>query len=494
MARLLLPFLVVIQVILSIKLINGNTAFLDEATYLYAGHEQVQGLIHGRATASYATYFSGAPIVYPILAALVEKVGGLVGVRALSLIFMAGATCCLFGVSRRLFDRTSAFFSGALFVALGPTQFLGVLATYDAMALFLLSLSVWLVIRARDSSKGPRWLVLSGVALGLANVTKYASGIFDPVIIVLVMLAFLPELGRKRATFAAVGTACVVATTLIPLIVLGGSNVMMGISSTTTERASGQDSASIILSQSWRWVGAVAVTAALGLVFRTLDRRRVAPWTVCLLLTVVIVLVPANQARIHTTTSLMKHADFGAWFACSVAGYAVASTGRWISSRWFSAGVYLVAAGMIVALFRLGNEQATSSFHSWPNSTRLVAALGPLTRDRDAMYLVEDSSVPQYYLKSQVNWRTWRDTYYFSYDDWASGTTLVGIPAYQAAIRDHLFKVIVIGFGSTYEVDHAIALSVEKSPDYRLFARIDGVSAAGPYSYFVWQYKPGTDH
>ena len=34
-------------------------------------------------------------------------------------------------------------------------------------------------------------------------------------------------------------------------------------------------------------------------------------------------LVPAEQIRVHTTTSLQKHVDYGAWFAVMAAGYAM---------------------------------------------------------------------------------------------------------------------------------------------------------------------------
>jgi hypothetical protein len=52
------------------------------------------------------------------------------------------------GVTRRLFDRRSAFFAAALFAGLGSTQFLGALATYDPLALCLLALGTWLAVIA----------------------------------------------------------------------------------------------------------------------------------------------------------------------------------------------------------------------------------------------------------------------------------------------------------------------------------------------------------
>src|SRR5262249_51828276 len=158
------------------------------------------------------TFLSGTPTDYPILAATADMLGGLIAARLLSLAFMMGATACLYETTRRLFNSVSAFFAAAVFVALGPTQYLNVLATFDAMALFLLSLSTWLVVRARDSGHGPQLLVCAGVTITLANTAKYASGIFDPVIILLTLLVFLPQMGWKRAALAALGVTCVAAT------------------------------------------------------------------------------------------------------------------------------------------------------------------------------------------------------------------------------------------------------------------------------------------
>ena len=41
------------------------------------------------------------------------------------------------------------------------------------------------------------------------------------------------------------------------------------------------------------------------------------------MLTIAAVLGPLEQASLHTTASLNKHVDLGAWFAAIAAGYAV---------------------------------------------------------------------------------------------------------------------------------------------------------------------------
>lgn len=73
--------------------------------------------------------------------------------------------------------------AAAVFVALGPTQYLGAFATYDAMSLFLMTAAAWCVVAASGHTDSTL-LVLAGAALLVrSNATKYATGIFDPVVI-----------------------------------------------------------------------------------------------------------------------------------------------------------------------------------------------------------------------------------------------------------------------------------------------------------------------
>ena len=84
-----------VQAVLSVRLVRADTAFQDEATYLWAGHLEWAHWLHGVPIPPFATYFSGAPVIYPPLGALADSVGGLAGARVLSLVFMLGATALL---------------------------------------------------------------------------------------------------------------------------------------------------------------------------------------------------------------------------------------------------------------------------------------------------------------------------------------------------------------------------------------------------------------
>ena len=218
-----------VQAVLCLRLVWSNTAYIDEATYLWAGHLEIAHLLHGTPVPPFQSWFSGAPVIYPPLAAVADHLGGLTGARFLSLIFMIGATALLWNVTSRLFGYRAAFFAAALFAVLGPTQFLGALATYDAMALLLLAASVWCVVAARDRGDSTLLLVAGTAALALANAAKYATALFDPVVVVLAALVICQRRGRKLALGRA-GYLAAVVTALVA--------ILMALADPLTSRAS----------------------------------------------------------------------------------------------------------------------------------------------------------------------------------------------------------------------------------------------------------------
>ena len=195
-----LLLILAVQAGLSLRLVWANAASGDEALYLWAGRLELAHWLHGGPLPSggnlFSTYFSGAPVIYPPLGALADQFGGLAGARILSLCFMLGATALLYSVTYRVFDRRAPIVAAAVFACLGMTECLGPYATYDAMALFLLALASWFAIRS-----GGRWgelaLIACALVLVFADATKYASLLWNPVVIALAVLG--PVSTRREA-------------------------------------------------------------------------------------------------------------------------------------------------------------------------------------------------------------------------------------------------------------------------------------------------------
>ena len=59
-----------VQAALSLRLVRADTAFEDEATYLWAGHLEWAHVLHGTPLPQFPSYFSGAPVLYPPIGAL----------------------------------------------------------------------------------------------------------------------------------------------------------------------------------------------------------------------------------------------------------------------------------------------------------------------------------------------------------------------------------------------------------------------------------------
>ncbi len=490
-AALGLFLVLAVQAVLSLRLVWSNTAFLDEATYLYVGHVEIAHWLTGTSVPAYPTYLSGAPVIYPPLAALANNLGGLAAARILSMFFMLGATSLLWGMTARLVDRRAAFFAAGIFAALGPTQYLGAFATYDAMALFLMAAAAWCAVAAHDHPDST-WIVLAGAfLLALANATKYATGLFDPVIIALAALSVASKRGLKpglgRGGYLAVSSVGLLSV----LLGIGGPLYVTGVLSTTVARAQGGSSPLVVVTDSAKWIGLGCLLAALAVVVAAISRQNRFQVAILALLATAGLLAPLNQARIDTTTSLSKHVDFGAWFAAAAAGYAVARLSR--IGRWkilHAVTAVIAAAAVVVPIGLIGRPQAGNFFQVWPNTTKVAVVLRSLTRAHPGNYLSEDYDVPAYYLEDSVPWDRWSNTWYFAYTKPGTSVHLIGPAAYRAAIKNHYFSLIILDFGDTAAVDKIITRDIRTFANYHVIAEAPYWDKFGTGQFTVWAYQP----
>src|ERR1700678_2754989 len=284
-----------LQAVLALRLIRADTAFQDEALYLWAGHKEWAHILHGTHIPPFAAYFSGAPVIYPLFGALADSIGGLSAARILSLIFMLGATGLLWSCARRLYGQIAAFFAAALFAVAGPTLHLSSFATYDAMSVFLMALAAWLVVRAADRRDATGAMIAAGVALALADATSYSITIFDPVVILLALIVAFPSPGGRRAVSRCLILLTVVLVLLGLGLLVGGSTYRTGIDNTTLARVPGLASAATIFADSWAWTGAIAVVALIGIIISLARPPLTAKTWLPLLVGCAILLVPAEQ-------------------------------------------------------------------------------------------------------------------------------------------------------------------------------------------------------
>jgi 4-amino-4-deoxy-L-arabinose transferase-like glycosyltransferase len=477
-----------VQAALSLRLVWSNTAYIDEATYLYAGSQELSHWLHGVPVVDYQLFFSGSPAVYPPLGAMASAIGGLAGARILGLCFILGTTTLLYLTGQRIAGRKAALLGTALFAALGTTQFLSGFATYDPMALFLLALAAYLAIGRRDAHRtlaGTGTLaVIAPAVLALANAAKYATALWDPVVIGLALCA--PVLdgrpwrdGRRQAARFAAVLGCALAAGLA----VGKGKYVAGILYTTVDRSSSQvgmgQSPEVVLDKAWEWVGVVVVGAAAGLILLVASRRRSAAMVaVGALLMAAVVAAPLNQARIGTVVSLQKHVVFGAWFGCVLAGYALERLLR------YRALIGAAAIALVTVLSAYYAHQASAFYGGWrPESPAFITGLRQLVRPGSQRYLIEGyDDIPAYSVGS-VGSLQWKEAGAYSY------AGLTGDPALADAIRHRVFALVILNYQEPQ--DYAVAADIARLGGYRVAGRLPPSGAGSHSAYTVWRVTGG---
>ncbi len=479
-----------IQAVLSARLLYRNTAFSDEALYLWAGHLEWSHILHGTHLPPFATYFSGSPVIYPVIGSLADSLGGLAAARALSGCFMLIATVLLWSTAARLYGKRAAILAAGLWAVLGPTLHMGAFATYDAMTLMLLALAAWCAVRAIDSAAPTHWAMAAAASLALANATKYASALWDPVVVSLAASTSWPA-GRKPA----VRQAAIITSYLVILLVLlltvatmGNRNYIVGIKATTLARQAGTTGALTVLHDSWSWTEILAITALLGLAAVWRRERQASRRALAAILAVAGLLAPLNQARLHTDVSLIKHTDYGAWFTAILAGYVMSELMKGTGSRRTIAAGILITS--IVWSAAVGYSQAWGFYYGWPDTARVLAIMRPLMRTPGPI-LFQNPSILEYYFKIGSEWKriTGQNSLRLS-----SGRTIdvapVGSPGvagpYLAFIRTGYFKVIALNDYSGNPYDSSVIRVIGQDPKYVVVARTPWQDG----NFIVWKYQP----
>jgi Dolichyl-phosphate-mannose-protein mannosyltransferase len=492
-----LPLVLILaaQAGLSVRLFWVDTAFQDEAAYLWAGHLEWSHWLHGTVVPPFASYFSGAPVIYPPLAALADAAGGLAAARLLSLLFMLGATALLWAVAGRLFGRRAAFFSCALFALSGPVLHLGSFATYDAMSVFLLALASWLVVSAPETGEAAGRMALAGVVLALANATAYSCTLFDPVVILLALLTAWPA-GSRLAIRRVGALLTVTAALLIAAVLLGGTSYSSGIRQTTLERAAGSAPVTSVLSDTWTWTGVILVLAVGAIIASAVTRGGARQTWLLAILAAAALAGPLEQANLHTLDALNKHIGLGLWFAAIAAGFTVdtfiaaAPDGR---SQAYTTGACVAALTFPISL---GFTQSYAFDTSWPDSGSFTAIFRPLITRISGPLLVEDPSIAEYYLPQGHNWQRWSSTRNIvlptganiAHPSRTAGVTGDGDAAtFARYISRHYFTLVALNYADTITLDHTIKADLTRA-GYRVLQVIPYGTNHG--TYIVYRYEP----
>ena len=472
-----------VQAALSLRLIWSNTAFQDEALYLWVGHMEWAHWLHQAPVQPFQTWFSGSPVLYPPVAALADSLGGLAAARLLSLVFMTGVTCFLWGTARRLVGSRAAGVAAAMFATLAGTDFLGAFATYDALALLLLTCATWIAVRASHRpahAARPRlrrlagFCLLAGVLLGTSCAVKYATALFVPLVLIISALAAGRESGRRAAVVSLTATAAGLALTLGAGLAFGGHPYWQGIMTTTLDRPAASSSPLTVVKLSYLWTGFIVITAPLGFL-ASRGARATDRWLLGILAAAVL-LVPVEQARVDTTVSLHKHVVFGAWFASIAGGYLFARLSAIDKTRGWAAVVAIpIAACALLKTI----PQDSALFTGWPNTSTVATILPRLIARYPGDYLSSSDlyEVFGYYDRGQVGWPQWKNDLYLKVPGAAPG-----LASDRVAIKGDYFSLVIIFTRPTAitNTDKELAAYIRQVDGYRMVADTGGFEVWAP--------------
>jgi hypothetical protein len=500
--RVHVPLLFVLVAQACVALTLSNSIFIDEGCYLFAGHSEWSALFGGPTPdTDYPTYFSGSPYLYPLIGAIANALGGLGAARGLSLLFMLGATIMLYRATTLLFGRGAAVWSAALFALCGPALFMSHLATFDAPAVFLLATGLWFAIR---TSWNKVLFLEATVLIVLAAAFKYAALVYAVPVVAVAAICSIPRVGWRWAAVRGAMLGFLFLLLAFGLLCLAGQPTVTGLVSTTLNRPLATNTTAQVAQRSAVYVGFLFILASLGGLWFALRPRRSSPtpaapaqtpaqtsaqpaaplvdgwsWRVRLLLAAVLVgsalIAPLGDIRLHTVTSLEKHAGYGLLLAAPMGG--------WLLDRLAGRSPWRIAPvlALVGALGVFGANQAHEFFGEWLNSTTYVQDVEAITAQQKpgTHILIEDPWVLRYYLGDAGTKLAWNDTYSFAFTS-DTGAKLTGFNAYDAAITEQYFGVVVIDYQGTpgldLQLDQALATSGYQRasvPSYYRYGRVD---------------------
>jgi len=502
-----LTLILALQTIVSLAALR-NTAFQDEALYLFAGRQIINGWLGlPHFPVEWASFLSGYAYFYPVIGGALDMMGGLELARMFSLLCMLGVTASAYYVTTRVFDRNSAILAAALFASQGPVLFLGRLATYDALCLLLVALAVVLAVHV-STARAPWAIVFIGPLLVLAILAKFAGLLFVPVPLAILAWRSLERRGW-RSMFVRLGMA------LCSLIIVGAvayitldKAALHAISGSTTSRDVTVKTAPLYLIQFILSLSGAAF--ALGVLGVALGSWRRLPMK--LLLFGASLLVPAYHIYAGELISLHKHLAFSMFFVTPLAGYAAARLSgfrdrpptpipakstqsltqadvahRPGGRRNLSVGRYWLA-GLAICLitFSLGVQQAQTLYGAWAQSNELIYAMRTQVRQGGGRYLAEDFDVCRYYLQNETALWQWSSLDYFEYTD-KGHRYLVGKEAYRAAIQEGYFGLVELSYG--YDAPMAVFISQQltASKQYELITKIPNSNTYGTGYFWIWR-------
>ena len=482
------PLILVLGLQAAISLMTlHNTAFQDEGLYLYAGRQIIHYWMGGPVPLDrYAFYFSGYPDVYPVIGGALDMLGGLELARLFSLFCMMGVNNIVYYSTQKFFQRPAAIFASAAYGSLGTVLYVGRLATFDSLCLFLIALAAAIAYSV-SISRHPWLALMIGPVLVLSVLAKYAAMLFAlPVLGILVFCSFAFQ-GWWRMLLRLVLALISLVICILVVYHFIDHLAFHAIQGSTTNRVALIPKPRLeMFMHVMQMCGIIYAAALVGvaLVFLHYKRFRL----IALLLFGSSWLVPAYHIYEQETVSIDKHLAFGIFFAMPLAGCTLAWLSGYLQKALsHSPGRYWLAGlSVVLLIYILGGQQSQTIYASWANTSDLRYALHTQLRDSSGRILAEDIEVARYDAEDITQAWQWNGVYYFYYVT-ATHQQLLGNPALIQAIHDRYFDIIELSFN--YQTSQAIfiAKQMAASRNYDLIATIPFQNSFGTGHFYLFR-------
>ena len=289
----------------------ANGPFVDEAVYTVAGMR----VLEGRGLSDgYVAWFNGSPFVWPVIAALGHRLGGLPGTRLMAAILALVTLVAFAKAAEALVGQSAAVWGTAALALNGLFMALAHFAVYDLPALTGIAVSMWCLTRG-SPRHGLWWVLGAAVAFSFAVIAKYG---YMPMVIPLVgLLASVRGLARAGRPLALFLSAAALITVTYFWLLFG--SLVPGSASAYFEQPSRVSRGHISALQLLYGLGPLLL-ASVGASVAWKEHRRLLVVTCLVALSV----FPAFHLWTANSVSAQKHVVPGFLFAYLLAGVALA--------------------------------------------------------------------------------------------------------------------------------------------------------------------------
>jgi hypothetical protein len=330
--------------------LDYNGAFFDEGIYITAGQRTWEG--HG-LTDGYLGWFAGS-LLWPVIAGVGARVGGLLGARVLATAMAAVAFVGLVLASRNIFGERAAFWTAVAFALSAPFLALSRLAVYDSTALAGIGVSFWAIteLERRDHRF---WLVVAAVAFCWALLAKYPTGLM-----LLPLMGVLLALRRGKGITDLFVFGFISGAITLALFLPVRERVMSFFSYRLANSPASNVTQQMIAADLVR-LSIVSLLLAAGGWWAARGRRGLAS-----VLILSLAMWPVYHLVLRDSVSRSKHIVLGFLFAYPLVGLA-------LSTLWGTAGRRIVfrrvaAGALVVGLIAICAVQLTRFNHDWPDA------------------------------------------------------------------------------------------------------------------------------